>query len=79
MTYLGAIISDSGNLKCDVKLYTEGKRSNLTIKYNNVTYIRYYDHPIDQSDNPKRSQELLELEFRNHLVEKFKNSLLQLM
>ena len=40
----------------------------------NVTYIRYYDHLVEQYDNPKRSQELLELEFRNHLVEKFKNA-----
>ena len=27
VTYLGAIISDGGNLKCDVKLYTEGHRA----------------------------------------------------
>ena len=40
----------------------------------NVTYIRYYDHLVEQYDNPKRSQELLELEFRNHLVEEFKNA-----
>ena len=35
VTYLGAIISDTGNLKHDVDLYVEEKRSNVTIKYGN--------------------------------------------
>ena len=35
VTYLGAIISDTGNLKHDVDLYLEEKRSNVTIKYGN--------------------------------------------
>ena len=33
--YLGAVISDSGSLKSDVKSYTKSKRPNLTIKFNN--------------------------------------------
>ena len=36
--------------------------------------MRYYDHLVEQYDNPKRSQELLKLEFRIHLVGKFKNA-----
>ena len=35
VTYLGAKISDSGNIKADINLYINEKRSNMTIKYNN--------------------------------------------
>ena len=33
VTYLGAIISDTGNLIHDVDQYLKGKRSNVTVKY----------------------------------------------
>jgi len=35
VVYLGAIISDTGNLMSDVDKHTESKRSNITIKFNN--------------------------------------------
>ena len=35
ITYLGVKISDTGNIKHDIDLYIDGKRSNLTVKYGN--------------------------------------------
>ena len=35
VVYLGAVISDSGNISSDIQEYIDGKRPNVTIKYNN--------------------------------------------
>ena len=34
--YLGVIITDNGNLRYDLEAYIDNKRSNVTIKYNNL-------------------------------------------
>ena len=34
--YLGVIITDNGNLRYDLETYIDNKRSNVTIKYNNL-------------------------------------------
>ena len=46
VTYLGVKISDAGNLKNDIDLYIEGKRSNVTIKFSNFCR-RNFLAPID--------------------------------
>ena len=35
VTYLGAIISDSGNINNDIQLYINDKRANVTVKFTN--------------------------------------------
>ena len=35
VVYLGAVISDNGNISSDIEEYIDGKRANVTIKYNN--------------------------------------------
>ena len=38
VTYLGVIVSDTGNIRNDIEKYVEEKRSNITIKYSNFLY-----------------------------------------
>ena len=46
VVYLGSIISDTGNLKCDVRSYIESKRAHVTIKFNNFCRKNYLA-PLD--------------------------------
>ena len=46
VTYLGVIISDTGSIRKDIEKYVEGKRANITIKYNNLIK-KHFMIPLD--------------------------------
>ena len=45
VTYLGVLISDSGNIMNDVSLYVTEKRSNVIIKFSNFLWGKLLSPP----------------------------------